>query len=104
MPEYFFSLNLPQYFGWLVFNEQYMGLFLGLALCATFLLVPSSPAAGEIRVPWYDAVASVTGLAIGLYVFIYYPDIVNSLGDIVTERVILGVVTIVLISRSVRAG
>ena len=50
------------------------------------------------------AVASVTGLAIGLYVFIYYPDIVNSLGDIVTERVILGCRHDCFISRSVRAG
>ncbi|HMF48294.1 MAG TPA: TRAP transporter fused permease subunit [Candidatus Saccharimonadales bacterium] len=98
----FFLLNLPQYFGWLVFNEQYMGLFLGLALCATFLLVPFKPTSGRNTIPWYDAVASVTGLAIGLYVFIYYPDIVNSLGDIVTERVILGVVTIVLLAEATR--
>ena len=98
----FFLLNLPQYFGWLVFNEQYMGLFLGLALCATFLLVPFKPGSGRNTIPWYDAVASVTGLAIGLYVFIYYPDIVNSLGDIVTERVILGVVTIVLLAEATR--
>jgi len=59
----FFLLNLPQHFGWLVFNEQYMGLFLGLALCATFLLVPFKPTSGRNTIPWYDAVASVTGLA-----------------------------------------
>ena len=40
----FFLLNLPQQIGWLVFNEQYLGLFLALALCATFLLIP--PASG----------------------------------------------------------
>ena len=28
----FFLLNVPQYIGWLVFNEQYMGLFLGLGV------------------------------------------------------------------------
>jgi TRAP-type uncharacterized transport system fused permease subunit len=39
----FFLLNVPQYIGWLVFNEQYMGLFLGLALCATYLLIPAQP-------------------------------------------------------------
>ena len=37
----FFLLNLPQQIGWLVFNEQYLGLFLALALCATFLLIPA---------------------------------------------------------------
>ena len=39
----FFLLSVPQYIGWLVFNEQYMGLFLGLALCATYLLIPARP-------------------------------------------------------------
>ena len=43
----------------------------------------------------------MTGLAIGLYIFIYYPDIVNSLGDISTERVILGCRHDCFISRSV---
>ena len=61
-----------------------MGLFLGLALCATFLLGPFKPSSGAITtVPWYDAVASVAGSAIGLYIFIFYPGIVNSLGEII---------------------
>jgi TRAP transporter 4TM/12TM fusion protein len=98
----FFLLNVPQYLGWLVFNEQYMGLFLGLALCATFLLIPVRPTIGRNTIPWYDAIASLAGLAIGVYVFIYYPSIVNSLGDISTERVILGVVTIFLLAEATR--
>ncbi len=43
----FFLLNVPQYIGWLVFNEQYMGLFLGLALCATYLLIPAKAGHGR---------------------------------------------------------
>jgi hypothetical protein len=34
---------VPQYLGWLVFNEQYMGLFLGLGLSATYILIPLKP-------------------------------------------------------------
>ncbi|HEV8724096.1 MAG TPA: TRAP transporter fused permease subunit [Candidatus Binatia bacterium] len=98
----FFLLNVPQMIGWLVFNEQYMGLFLGLALCATYLLIPAKPSHGRNRIPWYDMIAAVGGLSIGLYVFIYYPAIVNSLGDISTPRVVLGAITILLLAEATR--
>ncbi len=98
----FFLLNVPQYIGWLVFNEQYMGLFLGLGLSATFILIPVKPSIGRNAVPWYDIVAALAGFAVGLYIFIFYPSIVNSLGDIATERVILGCVTILLLAEASR--
>ncbi len=98
----FFLLNVPQYLGWLVFNEQYMGLFLGLGLCATYLIIPAKPVRGRNRVPWYDVIASLAGLVIGLYIFIFYPSIVNSLGDISAERVILGCITILLLAEASR--
>jgi TRAP transporter 4TM/12TM fusion protein len=97
----FFLLDVPQYIGWLVFNEQYMGLFLGLGLCATYLLIPAKPRQRS-HVPWYDLSAALAGMAVGLYVFIYYPSIVNSLGDISIERVILGVITILLLAEATR--
>ncbi|MGE5217960.1 MAG: TRAP transporter permease [Chloroflexota bacterium] len=98
----FFLLNVPQYIGWLVFNEQYMGLFLGLALGATFLLIPARPDYGRRGAPWYDLLATLAGLAIGLYIFVYYPSIVNSLGDITSERVALGCVTVLLLAEASR--
>jgi TRAP transporter 4TM/12TM fusion protein len=98
----FFLLNVPQYIGWLVFNEQYMGLFLGLALCATYLLIPANPGHGRNRFPWYDLIGALAGLVIGLYIFIYYPSIVNSLGDVSTERVVLGCITVLLLAEASR--
>src|SRR5688572_2955833 len=98
----FFLLNVPQYVGWLVFNEQYMGLFLGLALCATYLLIPASPNHVRHGCPWYDLAGALAGLAIGLYIFVYYPSIVNSLGDISLERVVLGCVTVLLLAEASR--
>ena len=98
----FFLLNIPQYVGWLVFNEQYMGLFLGLALSATYLLIPARPGHGRDRIPWHDLAGALAGLTIGLYIFVYYPSIVNSLGDISIERVVLGCVTVVLLAEASR--
>jgi TRAP transporter 4TM/12TM fusion protein len=97
----FFLLNVPQYLGWLVFNEQYLGLFLGISLCATYLLVPARPRHTD-KIPWYDILASIAGLSVGLYIFIFYPAIVNSLGDISPERVVLGSITILLLAEGSR--
>ena len=98
----FFLLNVPQHIGWLVFNEQYMGLFLGVALCATFLLIPASPTDTRQVFPWYDLIAAGAGLVVGLYIFVYYPSIVNSLGDISLERVVLGCATVLLLAEASR--
>ena len=98
----FFLLNLPQQIGWLVFNEQYLGLFLALALCATFLLIPAGKWDKSQRVHWYDWLGALAGLVVGLYLFIQYPQLVNSLGEISPERVALGSITILLLAEACR--
>jgi TRAP transporter 4TM/12TM fusion protein len=97
----FFLFDLPERFDWQVFHEQYIGLFLGLTLCAIFLLIPGSQRQAE-RIPWYDLLAAIGGLVVGLYVFVKFPEISNSLGDIVTERVILGSITVILLAEACR--
>ena len=89
-------------FGWLFFNEQYMGLFLGLALFATFLLVPPKRGASQHEVPWFDLLFALAGLAVGLYILIEYPQLVNTLGDIHQTGVILGSITILLLAEATR--
>lgn len=98
----FFLLDVPQQLGWLVFPEQYIGLFLGLALCATFLTVPEGAGGARDRVPWYDLIAAAIGLGIGLYVFTQYPKLVYSLGEIHLDRVILGCLTMLLLAEGCR--
>src|SRR5688572_14650115 len=98
----FFLLNVPQYVCWLVFNEQYMGLFLGLALCATYLLIPATPNHVRHGCPWYDLAGAVAGLAIALYILVLYPAIVSSVRDISVGRVVLGCVTFLLLAEASR--
>ena len=97
----FFLLDVPQRFDWQVFHEQYIGLFLALTLGAIFLLIPGSKRYVQ-RIPWYDWLAAALGLFVGLYVFVKFPEISNSLGDIYTERVILGSITVVLLAEACR--
>ena len=98
----FFLLDVPQMIGWLAFNEQYMGLFLALALFATFLLIPVRTGAKRDPVPWYDVIAAGAGLVVGLYVFFEYPRLVNTLGEITQEGVLLGWITILLLAEATR--
>jgi TRAP transporter 4TM/12TM fusion protein len=97
----FFLLDVPQRFDWQVFHEQYIGLFLALSLGAIFLLIPGSKRHVQ-RIPWYDLAAAALGLFVGLYVFVMFPEISNSLGDIYTERVILGSITAILLAEACR--
>ena len=60
----FFLLDLPQRLNWLVFPEQYIGVFLALALFGTFLIVPEGASGHFHRVPWYDLLAAVAGLVV----------------------------------------
>src|SRR5262245_10337643 len=97
-----FLLEVPQRLGWLIFQEQYLGLFLSLTLCATFLVVPEGVSGHRDRVPWYDFLAAVGGLAVGLYVFINYLRLANSLGEIHPDRVIMGCHAVILLSEATR--
>jgi TRAP transporter 4TM/12TM fusion protein len=97
----FFLLDVPQRLDWLVFHEQYIGLFLALTLAAIFLLIPGSKGQSQ-RIPWFDYTGAAAGLFVGLYIFVKFPEISNSLGDIYTERVILGTVTVILLAEACR--
>ena len=97
-----FLLEVPQQLGWLIFNEQYLGLFLALTLCATFLTVPEGARGHQSTVPWYDLLGAVAGLVVGLYVFIFFPSFAYSLGEIHLERVILGCVAVILLAEACR--
>jgi len=97
-----FLLEGPQRIGWLIFGEQYMGLFLAMTLCATFLTVPEGTWGHSDTVPWYDLLAAVGGLAVGLYIFVFYPGMVNSLGEIHPDRVIMGCIAVVLLAEASR--
>lgn len=98
----FFLLDIPQKLDWLVFNEQYMALFLALSLFATFILVPARGRKDRDHVPWYDALAALAGLGVGLYVFIEYPTLSNTLGEITTATTILGTLTVLLLAEGSR--
>jgi len=97
-----FVSDAPFYLGLAILREQYLGLFLGLILGAVFLSVPPSKRAPRNRLPWYDIVFSLLGLAVGLYVALFFPEVMRRMGDPDAYRLVLGTIAIVLIFEALR--
>lgn len=95
-------LDVFLYFGKSVWVEQYMAVFLGIIMTLVPLLIPATKASPRDKLPWYDAIFSAIGFAIGLYVVIFYPDIVATSGLTPLDRTILGAIAVLFILESCR--
>jgi TRAP transporter 4TM/12TM fusion protein len=84
-------------FGKSVWIQQYLAVFFGLVMGLTPLLVPATKTAPRDTLPWYDALLSALGFALGLYVVLFYPDIVMSSGLTLPDRTIMGALAILFV-------
>jgi len=98
----FWSAEVQHYLPWTFFKEQYLGLFLGVALAAVFVAVKARPASAEDRVPWHDWGLALAGFGVGLYVAVWYPTIAYQLGILTWDKVGLGVVAILVVLEATR--
>ncbi|MBI2089782.1 MAG: TRAP transporter fused permease subunit [Deltaproteobacteria bacterium] len=96
------AFDFPSYFGLLLLQEQYLGLILILVLDSVFLSFPAGRRSSLERVPWYDYILALLGLVIGGYLVIYYPMIVNEVGELTWDKVIFGGIAIFLIMEACR--
>lgn len=98
----FFILDIPFYLKWAIMREQYYGVFLAMVLACIFLLVPPTRRGAREGIPWYDVIFSVLGIGVGLYVALLYPGILEKLGVITPDRVILSTIAVLLILEGLR--
>src|SRR5262245_6760887 len=96
------ALEIHNYFQITFFKQQYLALFLALALCAVFIAVKGYPKQAGDTVPWYDWLFSLGGLTIGLYVTILYPTIAYRLAVLSPDRWILGGLALILVLEATR--
>lgn len=95
-------INVPSYFGLTMHAQQFIAAVFGLVLGAAFVLLPRRKGRGLDRLPWYDFLFSVIAIVAGLYVAIYYQDIMVDVGIIMTHRVVLGTLAILLTIEAAR--
>jgi len=86
---------------WAFFREQYLGLFLGVALAAVFVGVRTHARGGD-RVPWFDCLLALAGLVVGLYVSVLYPTIAYQLAVLSADKVVLGALAVLLVLEATR--
>lgn len=93
----FYVTHVPEYLKIAIYKEQYLGFVLSLMLISTFLTVPATKSASGERLPWYDAVLAALAMITGGYVVIFYPEIIPTLGYLMTHRIIMGGIMIILV-------
>ena len=98
----FFIMDTPSYLGMAILREQYYGLFFALIFMSLFWLFPASSKSSHTHIPWYDHILALCSLISGLYIAFYYPDILRTLGNMSTERVIMSAMTVLLVLEGIR--
>lgn len=82
--------------------QQYLAVFLAMAMAGTFLVVPAHQKASLGRLPWSDGVFSLLSFLVGIYVALFYFDIIETMGLLLPRRIVLGAVAILLILEGTR--
>ncbi len=95
-------LNLPLYFGLSFYIQQYLAIFFGSIMALVFILIPFKQGGAMDRLPWYDLICSLAGLVVGIYLALYYKEIVVELGLLIPHRIVLGTIAVVLILEASR--
>jgi len=85
-----------------IFTQQYLALFWGLVSALIFLTLPAVKGASRDRVPIYDVILFIASIYVGLYVTLFYPEILMSLGLITTKRIVLGILAVIIVMESTR--
>ncbi|QGZ36602.1 TRAP transporter permease [Stappia indica] len=63
-----FCLDGPRRLGYVIYDEQFLALLVGLCLALVFLSTGARGTARKGAAPWYDVLAAVTGLGVCLYI------------------------------------
>lgn len=94
-----FVFDIPLYLsGASIFPQQFIAFFWSLVTILIFLLFPRTKKAPT----WFDWLLSILTLVTGLYVTIFYPQILYSLALTTPFRVTLGVIAVFIVLESIR--
>ncbi|MGE5306710.1 MAG: TRAP transporter permease [Alphaproteobacteria bacterium] len=97
-----FNFDIPSRLGAPLLQEQFLGIILVLVLAAVFLLVPANRRSPRERPTWVDGILAVLSLVVGGYLAVYYPAIVNEIGELTLDKVVLGAMSFLLVMEACR--
>ena len=97
-----FAFDIPSRLGAPMLQEQFLGIILILVLVSVFMFIPATRKPGGRMIPWYDAILSLLSLVVGGYLVVYYPRIVNEVGELTQDKIIFGSIAFVLVMEACR--
>jgi TRAP transporter 4TM/12TM fusion protein len=97
-----FAFNIPSRMGMAILQEQFLGVILVAVLASVFISRPAIASSIRTNLPWYDAILALLSVAVGGYLAVYYPRIVNDIGELTADKVILGTIALVLVMEASR--
>ncbi len=96
-----YTFGIPLDLGVPVLEVQYLGTMLSLSLACVFLLIPPFEWSGRATLPWYDALLALAILAIGVYVVLEYPGLLQR-PVMTTTNVAMGSAAMLLLLEATR--
>jgi TRAP transporter 4TM/12TM fusion protein len=96
------SLDVPQMLGHAFYTEQFIAPVLGTAIAIAFLTMPPLRAHKRPGVAWYDVLAAALALAVGWYMGVRFPDLINLNLMRPPEVLIPGLILVVLVFEATR--
>lgn len=97
-----FNFEIPSRLGTPMLQEQYLGVILILVLTSVFISVPARRGAPIDHPTWEDAILVFLSILTGGYLVLFYPSIINEIGELTAEKVILGIIAFVVIMEACR--
>lgn len=96
------ALEIHSIMGLLIFNEQFLALMLACGLVASFVNVRPGRTLSTNRIPWYDWFFSLLSIFACGYVCANYNWLVHELSTLTPERIVLGIILILMIAEATR--
>lgn len=97
------TLDIPLYLtDTSMFSQQYIAFIWTLETVLLFLIVPASKKSSTKGPRWYDLFLAVLTLPVGLYVTIYYPEILFTLSMVTPLQIVLSGLAVLLVLESTR--
>jgi TRAP transporter 4TM/12TM fusion protein len=97
-----FNFDIPSRLGMALLQEQFLGIILILVLTAVFLLVPTSRRSPRESPTWIDWLLVFLSVVVGGYLAAFYPTIVNEIGELTLDKVVLGTISFFLVMEACR--
>jgi len=97
-----FIVDVPTMLGYMLYKQQYLGLFLALFLSSTFLNVPATKKSSRDHLPWYDIILAIIPFVIFGNIALFYDDLVLTAGFATLDVAIMGFIAVMLIFEAAR--